>query len=219
MLLNFLNTSYSLGQQVNENHWQIWAEKQNITVSYRTDISTQLKEIKASIIVDSTLSAFLLFLQDINNTPNWLVNAQQNSLIKQPAENEHIFTIAFAKIWPFKKRLLSVHSIYWQNKDLSVEIALSEYKKQRISIKTLEEFVLITLYKAHWKITPKLTPQGKTQLYIDYTFIADGAGNSPTWLANHFTLKSIYKSMKNLKAQLPNSVYQKQTLPSIIELK
>tara|TARA_B100000809_G_scaffold195769_1_gene195192 strand:+ start:449 stop:610 length:162 start_codon:yes stop_codon:yes gene_type:complete len=38
---------------------------------------------------------------------------------------------------------------------------------------------------------------------IEYIFIVDGGGDTPKWLADHFTLKSIWKTMRNIRRHLP----------------
>jgi hypothetical protein len=39
-----------------------------------------LTEIKVTALVNSSLSGFLLFLEDVNNTPTWLTNASSSKL-------------------------------------------------------------------------------------------------------------------------------------------
>lgn len=201
-----------------ENKWQLWDKNNAISVSYRDADIADLTEIKASVIVDSSLSGFLLFIQDVANTPNWLVSSTKSTLIKQLATNEHLFSIEFEKIWPLKPRLLTLHSTYWQNSDLSLDISLKAGLRKEYSNKKLERFIVVHLYRAHWSIVPTLTKQGIPQLHITYTFLADGAGDSPKWLIDHFALKSMFKSMKNLRKQLPTSKWQLLHIKGIKEL-
>lgn len=217
--------------------WKVWKKNSELSVSYRpaTEVnkrlSTQLIEIKANATVNSTLAGFLHFIKKVDNTSNWLVNASTSQIIKQSSANENTFFIRFIGVWPLKPRLLVLHSIYWQNADLSVEIALSDEKDiTDIKLITLmdedgQNFLRVKTHQAHWKITPnksKLTENNQTphqpQLTIEYTFIADGIGDSPIWLADHLALKSIWKSMRNIKRQLPHHKWQTQTIDGITEL-
>ena len=150
-----------------ETSWKVWKKNSELSVSYRPAIalnkklSTELIEIKATAKVSSTLSGFLFFIQQVDNTPNWLVNASASSIIKQISTNENIFLIEFLGVWPLKPRLLVLHSTYWQNNDLSVEIKLSDNNNITTAnlipflSEDIQNFLRIKTYQAHWKITPK----------------------------------------------------------------
>ena len=218
-------------------HGKFGRNNSELSVSYRSAValneklSTELIEIKATAKVNSTLSGFLFFIQQVDNTPNWLVNASTSSIIKQLSTNENIFLIEFLGVWPLKPRLLVLHSTYWQNNDLSVEIKLSDERNITTAklipflSEDIHNFLQIKTYQAHWKIIPqkvKVRGDEKTatssQLLIEYTFIADGIGDSPQWLANHLALKSIWKSMRNIKRQLPKNQWQKHAIEGVVEL-
>jgi len=222
--------------------WKTWKDSSQQTVSYRQVIldksnsaddpiaSRQLIEIKATAKVNSSISAFLLFIQDVDNTPNWLVNASESKIIKQYSATENSFYITLTKIWPLQARVLLLHSTYWQNPDLSIEINLVDDRlnlNQETNVITnlnLNEYLPVKIHSAHWKIIPKLIinndqPLKQTALFIEYIFIADGRGDTPKWLADHLALKSIWKSMRNIRRQLPDEKWQQQqTIMGITEL-
>jgi len=239
LILSLLLYFYpSLGAaNTTEAPWEVWAQNSELAVSYRPAValnkklSAELIEIKAVVKVNSTLAGFLLFLQQVENTPNWLVNSTESKVIESLSSNETIFFTKFSGVWPLKQRLLILHSNYWQNEDLSVEISLSDARN--ITDENIakwvggnsKQYLRITTYYAHWKITAiQANAQALSEepaeplLLIEYTFIGDGNGDSPPWLVKHFTLKSMWKSMHNLKRQLPHSEFQQETIEGIIEL-
>jgi hypothetical protein len=220
----------------NEPPWKVWKSNSELAVSYRPAIalnkklSTKLIEIKATATVNSTLAGFLLFLQHVDNTPNWLANVSTSKIIQQISTSETIFFIKFLSVWPLKPRVLVLQSTYWQNDDLSVEIALSDEgtitdtKITTLLGEDIQHFLRIKTYQAHWKITPQKSNTVEKaqhvmlpQLLIEYTFVADGSGDTPKWLAEHFALKSIWQSMRNIKQQLPRSQWQNKTIDGITE--
>jgi len=222
--------------------WKTWKENNQQSVSYRSIVidkhngtdghiaTRQLIEVKATAKVNSSISAFLLFIQDVDNTPNWLVNASKSKIIKQYSATENSFYITLAKIWPLQARVLLLHSTYWQNSDLSIEINLVDdmlnlnEPTKFIADLNIDEYLPVKIHSAHWKITPKLIndndqPLKQTELFIEYVFIADGRGDTPKWLADHLALKSIWKSMRNIRRQLPDEKWQQQqTIRGITEL-
>jgi len=195
--------------------WKTWKQYKNLSVSSRISTIDKLIEIKATALVNSSLSGFLLFLQDVNNTPAWLTNASNSKVVKHLSPTEHIFTVNFSAIWPLKARHLQLHSHYWQNSDLSVEIQLKDDFSVDIEHSNA---VRVKFYEGHWLLTPRLNNELQKQLIIEYTFTADSGGEIPKWLADQLALKSILKSMKKIILQLPYPKWQRQTIPGITEL-
>ncbi|GAA0822086.1 START domain-containing protein [Colwellia asteriadis] len=208
--------------------WTVWEDNRHLSVSYRdAQLPTQqsaagLIEIQAKLSVESSLAGFLLFLQDVDNTPNWLKGAQESKILTHASASEQSFFVTFSKIWPLKPRLLLLHSRFWQNDDLSVDMSVTQLAPPENLTTALDEsiddFFIVTIHHAHWKLTPKLQG-GSLRIAIEYTVIADGGGNAPTWLANHMALKSIWKSMHALQQQLPHSHWQSKKISNIKELK
>jgi hypothetical protein len=198
-----------------EHPWKTWKQSKNLSVSSRVSTIDKLTEIKATATVNSSLSGFLLFIQDVNNTPKWLTNASSSKIIKVFSATEHIFTVNFTAIWPLDPRYSQLHSHYWQNSNLSVEIELED----DFSVdKEHSDAVRVKFYEGHWLLTPILNNKQQKQLIIEYTFIADSGGELPTWFTDQLALKSILKSMKKISHQLPQSKWQHQTLKGITEL-
>ncbi|TWX65955.1 hypothetical protein ESZ36_16775 [Colwellia demingiae] len=209
--------------------WKLWNKSSSQSVSYRpakidTHTDDKLIEIKATATVHSSISGFLLFLQDVNNTQNWLINAGESKIIKQYSAKENSFYIKLTQVWPLEPRILMLHSTYWQNDDLSVEINLTDAESalvndfMSLAVSNLDDFLQIKTHSAHWKIIPKYSEEEGSEILIEYIFIADGRGDTPKWLADHLALKSIWKSMRNIRRQLPKEKWQQQTVEGITEL-
>ena len=211
--------------------WKVWKQEDDLKVSYR-DATIEyypkakgLIEIKANLTVDSSLSGFLLFIQDVANTPQWLDGAKESQIIVKKSKQEDSFFVEVSTIWPLKPRLLLLHSRFWQNEDLSVDISVKQERNlnnlSNLIGEELSEFLIVEVHYAHWALTPEpftlfnLMPR----LNIEYILVADGGGVAPKWLANKVALRSIWQTMNNLKQQLPNSTWQKINIQGIKELK
>lgn len=191
--------------------WTHWKQTDQLSVSYRKSHIKPLIEVKAQAIVDSSLSAFLLFLQDMPNIPNWLHNAKSSTVIKQYSTRENMFINHFNGFWPVKSREMVVRSQYWQNEDLSVEIAVqdagNEYEREDLGA------IRMQVHEAHWKITALKNDK----IYIQYIFIVDAKGTLPRWISENAALKGIWKTLNNIESQLPASPWQKKRLTYINE--
>ncbi len=219
-----LNEAFAASQE--QAQWTLWRNNEQLKVSYRNihrpqlSSKTKLLEIKASAYVTSSISGFLLFIQDIDNISAWLDNADKGQLINQFSENKNQFYIHFAGLWPIKPRLLVLRSHYWQKPDLSVEIKLTDdnsFQSNNIQA-PYSDAIRIHIHRAHWRISPQLSIDGQQTLFIEYQFIADAGGKVPQWLANHFALKSIWQTMENITRLLPSSQWQQHTITGIEEI-
>jgi hypothetical protein len=191
--------------------WKVWRTDNDLMVSYRPSTHKNLIEIKAYAKLTSSLSGFIYFIEDLKQMSRWLDNAESASIIQQIAINENIFITRFKGLWPVSPREMVVHSRYWQNSDLSLEIAVDNADT---SIEKKKGFVRMQVHSAHWKITP--TALG--QIEVSYQFVVDPRGNIPQWLTKPMTLNGIWTTLNNMREQLPNSKWQQVRKPGIEEL-
>ena len=190
--------------------WQVWRQDTELKVSYRTSQYNDLLEIKAQAQVASSLAGFMYFLEDLALLPVWLDNAESAKIINQITANENIFITRFKGLWPVSAREMVVHSHYWQNDNLSVEIAVKDASDSIIDTKNT---IRMQVLKAHWLVVPTKT----SQIEISYQFIVDPKGNIPQWLTKPMTLNGIWTTLNNIREQLPNSPGQQKSRADIQE--
>jgi len=197
----------------NKASWILWKENAHSQVHYRKTNHQNLIEIKSTSQVNSSLSAFLIFLQDPKNTPQWLDNVKQCEVLQTIDNYNHIFKTEFKGFWPIKSREMIVHSRYWQNKDLSLGIEIKDIVEENNGSTDKSKSIKIKVLSAHWLITPI----SDNRISIEYAFIVDVRGSIPQWLVNNMMLKSIWKTLANIQQQLPLDKWQQQSLPFIKE--
>ncbi|WP_036178614.1 START domain-containing protein [Marinomonas sp. MED121] len=195
---------------IGESPWQRWKTSDSLSVYYRDYKETGLIEIKAQARLQSSLSGFLLFLQDYPLIPNWLENAKSADLIEQTNDTENLFVTSFYGIWPVSEREMVIRSRYWQNSDLSVELQVEDAAHE---VPNPDHVIRIKIEKAHWILTP--LAQGKIK--IKYIIVADPMGKVPLWIANKVALRSMWNTLNALETQLALSVWQHMPIPGIIE--
>lgn len=207
-----LVTSYSFAQNtLYESSWKKWKSSPEISIYYREHTNTKLIEIKAQASVNSTLSGFLLFIKDTHNIPNWLENAKSSRVIQEINDTTNIFNTQFFGFFLVKPRAMLIRSHYWQNDDLSIDIAVENAQQ---ALAENDDHIVVDVVSAKWHITPR--PMKK--ITIEYTFTVDAKGDVPYWLANHMSLKSTWQTLQNIQHQLPQSHWQQKSLKHINEL-
>lgn len=190
--------------------WTLWKEADKLSLSFRPYKKTGLIEIKAQARLPSSLSGFLLFLQDYPLIPNWLDNAKEAYLIEQVSDTENLFVTRFKRIWPVSEREMVIRSRYWQNPDLSVELAVQDASHE---VDNPLNVIRIKLIKAHWL----LSPISSKEIQIQHTIIADPGGSVPLWLANKVSLRSMWNTLNAMDKQLSTSPWQQMPIPWIRE--
>ena len=154
--------------------WTLWKETDTLSLSFRPYKETGLIEIQAQARLHSSLSGFLLFLQDYPLIPNWLDNAKDAYLIEQISDTENLFVTRFKSIWPVSEREMVIRSRYWQNPDLSVELAVQDASHE---VDNPLNIVRIELIKAHWL----LSPISHKEILIKHTIIANPEVDPNSW--------------------------------------
>jgi len=190
--------------------WTLWKETDKLSLSFRPYKKTGLIEIQAQARLPSSLSGFLLFLQDYPLIPNWLDNAKEAYLIEQVSDTENLFVTRFKRIWPVSEREMVIRSRYWQNPDLSVELAVQDASHE---VGNPLNIIRIKLIKAHWL----LSPISSKEIQIQHTIIADPGGSVPLWLANKVSLRSMWNTLNAMDKQLSTSPWQQMPIPWIRE--
>ena len=191
--------------------WKTWRTKDNIMVSYRASEYKDLLEIKAQAKIHSTLSGFIYFIEDLTQVDKWLDNVQSAEIIQQISATENIFITRFKGLWPVSAREMIVHSRFWQNNDLSIEIAVTDAGHMN---KATANAIRVHVHRAHWHVIPIKAGE----IEITYQFVVDPKGNIPQWLVKSMTLRSMWRTLVNLKKQLPSSPWQQQRKANIQEL-
>ncbi len=209
--------------------WRLERSKENLKIYSAKNEGGSTLSIKAELQVKSTLSGFLLFLQDTENIPNWLENANHSQVLTQISQNKNRFVTYFDGVWPVKPRHMVIESEIVQNDDLSIDIFVTDsaFKdEEEKQVTENKKSIKITLHHAHWQISPIIRTknddntqdaQQTNRLLITYQFQADPNGALPKWLVNRMTVTSIFNTMNNLAYLLPNSEWQNYQIPHINE--
>jgi len=191
--------------------WNIWKQNSEFSVFYRASQYDDVIEIKAQAKVNSSLTGFIYFIEDFKQAPHWLDNIESAKYISQSSSNENIFITRFKGLWPISAREIVAHSRYWQNEDLSIEIAVKDASH---AIEKTQDVIRMQLLSAHWTIVP----MSADRIAITYQFMVDPKGNIPLWLTKPMTLNGIWTTLHNIQSQLPQSKWQRLINEDIQEI-
>jgi len=208
LLLMFLLPSHLL--KANElTPWKVWKQNENSFVQFRKHSDKGLIEINASLTISSSLSAFIYFIHDQKNIHRWLDNVE-SAHVQMITPLESISLFRFKAIWPVSKREMLIHSLINQNADNSIDIDIKDISDNYPPVKN---YVALSIFRAKWHIKYVTN----NTINIQYQFIVDPNGKVPLWLTNNMALRSIWKTLENIKLALPAEKYQRRSYPGIKE--
>ena len=115
-------------------------------------------------------------------------------MVEQISPNEFIFSQVIEVPFPFKDRQVVQNSKVTSLANGAFRIDL---KSASDALVIDDDYVRMTLATGYWLLTP--TPEGTD---LEYSFLADPAGNIPAWLANQFIVDNPLKTIKGLREYL-----------------
>lgn len=191
-----LFSAQSHGFAAQEN-WRTWKHSQQYQVQYYQTAQGHYA-IKAKLFVaKATKAQFISLLHDTEHAPDWLEGVKRVKLLDSPSANRTLVFTHLNSPWPVADRELYTESCYEaldeQNSRLLIRSVDPDRDvgKRRVRIKELE---------ALWVLTPRTDG-----LVLEYQVEADPGGAIPTWLSNKVSLKSVYKTLMNLRRVLPKT--------------
>lgn len=191
----------------NENHWVLKSCKDGVSVYTRDVPHSNLKEMKMSGTVKSSLAGFIAALTGPElDDPSFAVTELNIYHDGVPYMRS---TIDFP--FPIKNRDLITYGIRTQDPKTGV-----------VTIKTTsvadaypeqDGYVRMPLLNAKWV----LTPLGNGELQADYFFRSDPGGSIPDWVTNLMMTIGPPQTFKEIKGLAEKPAYQEKTIEGVTE--
>lgn len=177
-----------------EPDWKLVKDSDGIKVYLAEAENSSIKQFKVEAFVEATPMEIVDAVVDIENNYKWFVDVEQGKLVEQISPNEFIFSQVIEVPFPFKDRQVVQNSKVTSLANGAFRIDL---KSASDALVIDDDYVRMTLATGYWLLTP--TPEGTD---LEYSFLADPAGNIPAWLANQFIVDNPLKTIKGLREYL-----------------
>lgn len=191
--------------------WTLKLDKENIKVYTKTQENSNLKAIKVSCELNTTLSKLTAVVMDANAGTEWVYSTKSSTLLKQISPSELIYHSEVSLPWPFSNRDFVAHLIAKQ--DPATKVVTIDGPVEPHYIAKNKGVVRVEKSFGRWVITPR----GTNLVHLDYTLQTDPGGSIPAWLVNMFVTKGPFETFKKLKDQLNKSKYASAKFPFITE--
>lgn len=181
-----------------EPDWKLEKDSDGIKVYLAKAENSSIKQFKVEAIIEATPKEIVDVVVDIENNYNWFVSVEQGKLIERINPNEFIFSQVIEVPFPFQDRIVVQNS-----KVTSLEGGILRIDLYAVedTAEDEDDYVRMTLATGYWILSP--TAEGTE---LEYSFLADPAGNIPAWLANQFIVDNPLKTIKGLREYLAEQV-------------
>jgi len=191
--------------------WTLKLDKENIKVYTKTQENSNLKAIRVSCELNTTLTKLTAVVLDANAGTEWVYSTKSSTLLKQISPSELIYYSEVSLPWPLSNRDFVAHLNAKQDPLTKVVTIDGPVEPDYIAEK--KGVVRVEKSFGKWVITPK----GANLVHLDYMLETNPGGSIPAWLVNMFVTKGPFETFKKLKVQLDKPKYASAKLPFITE--
>lgn len=191
--------------------WTLKLDKQDVKVYTRNQENSNLKAIRVSCDLNTTLTKLTAVIFDVNAGTEWVYSTKSCSLLKQVSPSELYYHSEVSLPWPFSNRDFVAHLIAQQDPVTKVVTIDGPVAPDYIPEK--KGIVRVRRSSGKWVISPK----GFNLVHLEYMLETDPGGSIPAWLVNMFVTKGPFETFKKLKTQLQKPKYASVKLSFITD--
>ncbi len=176
-------------------------EKDSIKVYTCDNDNSRFKTIRATVIMNATLSQVASVIMDVEKYVDWQFNTIKSEALENSISEDVTFYSEVKAPWPIA------------NRDLIIRIQLNQDKQTKVVTLTCNSLpkylpekkpiVRVPFSKALWT----LTPLSSAKVKIDYSIEINPGGAVPPWMVNMVCAQAPYESFRNFKARLASKKY------------
>ena len=185
-----------------ENGWELKKDDAGIKVYTRSVENTDIKEFKASTMLNSSAETIFNIILDVENYPKWIEDVNYAEKIYQ--RDSQIGMYYQLKLpWPVKDRDITLISKFNRQPDNETFFKLNysgELKEED------DDFIRIKEINGEWHIKPL----DEKSCEVTYRFLADPEGSLPAWVINIFIVDGPFKTLQNLEKYAIGKINQEQ---------
>lgn len=185
-----------------ETSWKFVREDHGIKVFTNKTADSPLKEIKAQMLIHTTLSALVTLIKDVGNHHNWVYANKKAEILKKDGDFSWVFYGQSEAPWPVSNRdmvaFVNLHQDSLTRTVTSIAFGAADY------IAEVDDFVRIPNFYSIWTLTPK----GSGNILVEFVLKIDLGGNVPTWLVNLTISKGPFTTIFNMLQELEKPEYK-----------
>ncbi len=182
--------------------WELKKEEDGIKIYTRLPEGSKLEEVRSTVRVKTSLSAFTALLKDVPGYTAWAYNCVEAKLIEAINDTAQIYYSHTSLPWPASDRDLVMRSSLKQDPQTLIIKTNTRCVPEMAEEK--EGIVRVKTGKTSWT----LTPIRGGFVDVDYFVSLDPGGNIPAWMVNYTIATGPLHALQTAKMLLENGKYK-----------
>jgi hypothetical protein len=189
--------------------WQWVAGHDGIEVYSRDVVGSPLDESLAITRLDTTLTAVVALILDVDNNHHWIDSVDQSRILERTSKYESInYTVSNAP-WPVSDRDAVVRTRVTQDSE-SLQVLISSEALPDF-IPQQQGLIRVRTVTSSWQLLP-LEDGG---VAVRYQVHSDPGGKLPNWLINAVVTDQPWKTLFNMRRAVTHENYINARIPFI----
>ena len=211
ILICLLMCSVCFSQESNKG-WALYKNENGIAIYSRQTDSSEIKELKLTLSLKTSLNSIVALLNDWDSYPQWNYRCGESKTLKVLSETELIHYQSVKTPWPAHDQDFVIN--IKQTQDEKSKTVVIKSTNHANYIPPFPNRMRISKFYAKWTLIP--LKDGTVQL--TYEFLVKPEGAVPVWLMNMAIAYGPYETMLNFKEWIKKEKYQKAKSKLIKEL-
>jgi hypothetical protein len=192
--------------------WTLKKDEDGIKVYTRLPEGKKLEEVRATVRIKTSLSAFTALLKDVPGYKDWAYNCVESKVLKIVCDTAQCYYTQTDLPWPVSNRDLIFRSSLKQDEKTLVISTNSVCMPEMLD--ESEDVVRIREGRTAWT----LVPLAGGYVDVDYYASIDPGGSVPTWVINSTIDKGPYNTLKKVRELLEGGLHKDATFWFVKEL-
>jgi len=189
--------------------WEFIRDDEGISVYTRKSDDSPIKEIRVTNEMETTLSALVSLMKDVENHKNWTYANKKAKILEKHSEFSWVFYGYSDAPWPIQDRDMVLYSTLSQ--DSLTKVITNEGVCHCDYIPKNDGVVRVPACHSIWTLTPLANGKVLVSLEIEI----DLGGILPKWLINMVSSKGPFLTIKNMEMAVKKAPYKDAVLDYI----
>jgi ribosome-associated toxin RatA of RatAB toxin-antitoxin module len=189
--------------------WAFRKEIEGIKIYTREATGSNIKELKFTTIINSSMTNSIALLLDVDNYDRWVYKCAESTILEEIDELQSYCYYNIDFPWPMSDRDMIIYSTITQDPVTKTVVSNSYGRPNYLPEK--EGLVRIADHFNQWQFKPL----SSGQIQVTYLLKSDPGGSIPSWMINLAIDQGPLKSMQGFLQQLHDPKYKNARLPEI----
>ncbi len=202
LLINLFSWFQINEKNIKTNEWKLVKNQDGIKAYVREVSGSDVKQVRVTMSVKSTLTAPVAIVRDVSSHPKWIYRCKIAKILKTVSESNHYYYNETEAPWPISNRDIVTHAVITQDSITGIVMINSTGIPDFIPEK--ENIVRIKRLTAQWKFIPKTNGI----IDVNFTLLIDLGGDLPSWLINLAIADGPFETVYNMRREVVKPKYQ-----------